>query len=328
LDKKKSNIPDGYNNVPALHIASSYFHPLTVKTLVDSELYDVSTRDKCGNTALHYAAIMAGKKLEICANIYQYVSWDHFMRDPPKPMRSPSEHDILTCIDILMQSGLDMQQKNDNGDTSTLSLSSPLSLQQWWFKKMATEAQDNKNNLGIAAKTISVTAALVATASFVGPLQPLLGFSSDTTLPWLTGYIQVNHVAIQAFFICDCLSFYLGVASMVFAMLPSWPIPFEGLSQEVRIAKRCIQVAGLLLFASIIFVICAFSAASVAVMPEGKWKYKSLAVICAILGSLLCSSILSLSFFRLLKLFAPKSDIAKRLSNGANFILLWGASTE
>jgi ankyrin repeat protein len=59
LRKNQVLVPDGHNYIPALHIATTHSHSLTIKALVDSRLIDVFARDKSGNMALHYSATMA-----------------------------------------------------------------------------------------------------------------------------------------------------------------------------------------------------------------------------------------------------------------------------
>jgi len=75
-----------------------------------------------------------------------------------------------------MQSGLDTDQRNKDRMTPTLHPSCPEKVQNWWLLKVAKEDQENKNKLITAANVVSVTAALVAMASFVGPLQPPLDY--------------------------------------------------------------------------------------------------------------------------------------------------------
>lgn len=88
---------------------------------------------------------------------------------------------------------------------------------------MAIEAQLNKNSLIIATNVISVIAAFMAIA-FEGLLKPPLGIFSDPSSIWLNGYSKVKHTSVEVFFYCKSLSFYLAIASIVFAMLLPWPI--------------------------------------------------------------------------------------------------------
>lgn len=206
---------------------------------------------------------------------------------------------IIGCIELLMQAGLDMDQTDLFGRTTQLRTSAPEELTRWWYDKLAKQTQEAKENLVAASTAVSVTAALVATASFVGPLQPPMGLSTSAET-WLTGYSQVNHSAVQVFLFFDGLSFYLAMASIMSAVIPSLTIPREGLQLEVRIANKAVQFSVVLLFASI-----AFGAASIAVAPESRWQYKAVAVVTTIVGGFICFIALCLFVLRLMRLIRP-----------------------
>lgn len=314
----------GYNKIPALHLAAASGRPFAVQALLNSGKINPLALDKDGNTALHYAAAVAGNTSDFDSP-YFYVSLDNYSKYAPHNMRNSGE-DVLACMDLLMQSGLSTEQVNKHGVIPELVGSSSERVRKWWFGKLAQEAYEHKKSLSIAANAVSVTAALVATASFVGPLQPPLGLSNDATQTWLMGHSQVNNPAVEVFLFFDGLSFYFAIASIVFAMLPSWPIPHEGLAQEVRIARRGVQFAVLLLFASLVFVIIAFGAASIAILPQDKWKYNTLGVLSTTLGTFVCFLILLLSILRLLKFIVTGREFARKISDIANSVLLWGTS--
>jgi len=59
---------------------------------------------------------------------------------------------------------------------------------------------------------------------------------------------------------------------MYASILANSIVPHEGLAQEVHIAQRCVQVVVLFLFGSIIFVVCAFSTTSIAIVPNQEWQ--------------------------------------------------------
>ncbi|CAM6115869.1 unnamed protein product [Calypogeia fissa] len=216
---------------------------------------------------------------------------------------------IIGCIDLLIQAGLDMEQPNKSGEPPRLGLSAPNELTKWWYDKLVKQSQEAKTDLAAAAQAISVTAALVATASYVGPLQPPLGLSTNAEA-WLTGYSQVNHTAVQVFLFCNSLSFYLAIALIMLSIIPSLTIPQEPLPFEVHVANMVIQWAIIFLFASITSVICSFSAASIAVVPESRWGYKVLAILSTIVGALICSLALCLFLLRLTRLVKPKAKWA------------------
>jgi hypothetical protein len=170
---------------------------------------------------------------------------------------------------------------------------------------LAKEARDQKGNIILATNAVSIIGALVAATSFVGLLQPPLGLSSNTDEMWLFGYSQVNHVAVEIFFFFDSLSFYLVIASILLALISNLPIPGEGLLNEVKRNERNLQGAVILLFASIIFIICAFGAASIAVIPEGRWRYKAIIISTTMFGGFICLLVFSFFFRRLWKISWP-----------------------
>lgn len=303
--------PAKYNGIPALHLAAASGNPLAVKILLESGKINTLALDTLGNTALHYAASV-GEDFMGCAC---FVSVRHYLRLPTIIKKDIS--DVMCCMELLMQVGLDMGQPNTRGATPELGPSSTSELKLWWYEKMAKET---KSNLVATANAISVTAALVATTSFMGPLQPPLGVSTSTSPEemWLNGYIEVNHVAVEVFLICDSLSFYLAIASIMLAVIPSLGVPEPGFSQ------KSVQFAVALLFASITFVICAFSAASIAILPEAR-NYKLLAIVTTIMGALVCLIALGLFFLRLLRLIKPKSKLVMRLNSASsNFLFhMW-----
>jgi hypothetical protein len=91
----------------------------------------------------------------------------------------------------------------------------------WWHKKLAKKTIAQQSTLNNAANAISVTAALVATASFQGALQPPLGWASTTSL------LQVRDLPMKIFIVCDTFSFYLAVAAIISALIPSLPMSQE-----------------------------------------------------------------------------------------------------
>ena len=130
----------------------------------------------------------------------------------------------------------------------------------------------------------------------------------------------MKHTAIVVFLFCDNLSFYLAIASILLAVIPSLAISEEGLSHEVDISGSSVQASVVLLFASITFVICAFSAASIAIVPETHWKHEGLIIVSTTMGTLVCLVALCLFSLRLLRLIKPKNKVIRKL-NDAFYLL-------
>ena len=302
MDFDQQSQPEHEGNImdtlPVLHLAALGGKPHAIKALLKistqkSSKIDPLALDRDGNTALLYA--LQHSQFEDDSGPWNFVNmlqcFQHFTNEMPSLKNSGA---IICCLDLLLQAGLDMDQGNKDGETPQIGPHTPKDVQKWWYDKIAKELQETKQNVADATNAVSVVAALVATTSFVGPLQPPLGLSTDTDVEnlWLLGYSQVNHAAIDVFIFFDSLSFYLAIASIMLALIPSLSIQREGFLSGVKRAQGYLQGAVVLLFASITFLICTFSAATVAIIPEGRWKYKAIIVSTTIFGGLICFVVL------------------------------------
>jgi hypothetical protein len=70
-----------------------------------------------------------------------------------------------------------------------------------------------KTSISDVANATSVVAALVATASFIGPLQPPLGLSGDG------GYVDTSRSSIRVYLVFNSLSFFFFIGSILMAVL-------------------------------------------------------------------------------------------------------------
>ena len=210
-------------------------------------------------------------------------------------------------MELLMQAGFDMNKTNFDGYCPELSPATPEDVRQWWYEKFTKQTQEHLNNLFGAANAVSVTAALVATASFAGPLQPPLGLAS-TSEEWLNNYAQFTYPSVEAFFFCDNLTFYLSMSSIILALIPFLPITHEGILREVQVAQKTLQAAVVVLFMSIIFLICAFFSAAVSIVPKEYWRYKSLTMFTSGTGGMICVIVLTLFCLRLLRVIKVKNS--------------------
>jgi len=88
----------------------------------------------------------------------------------------------------------------------------------------------HKNDLNAVGTGTAVVATLVATASFVGPLQPPLNYlAMSSGIATLDVGVQVTEFLIKVFLVNNSLSFYLAITSIMLAIMPSLPTPKEGL---------------------------------------------------------------------------------------------------
>jgi hypothetical protein len=288
------------NTAPALHLAALGGKPHAIRALLKSQNIDPKALDVDENTALHYAALHP-------QFVDQSGPWDfvnisqcfqHYTNEIPTSINGGA---MKACLELLLQAGINMDKRNKLGETPKIGPQTPQDVQDWWYERLAKELQVAKESVSAATNAVSVVATLVATTSFVGPLQPPLGLSSSTDPEnlWVLGYSQVNHIAIDIFLFFDNLSFYLAIASIMVALIPNIPIDNEGELHAVKSGKRYLRFAVFLLFASITFLICTFSAASVVIIPGGRWKYKATIVSTTILGVFVCVIALVLFLKRL-----------------------------
>jgi hypothetical protein len=81
--------------------------------------------------------------------------------------------------------------------------------------------------------------------------------------------VQVTKLMIKVFLVNNGLSFYLAMTSIMLAIMPSLPIPKEGLvfGPCDDLKQRTISIAIGMLLASIISVIISFAASLLVVIP-------------------------------------------------------------
>jgi len=97
------------------------------------------------------------------------------------------------------------------------------------------------------------------------------------------------------------------MASIILAMIPFLPISHEGILREVKVAQKSVQAAVVVLFMSIVFLICAYFSAAVSIVSKDYWRYKSLTMFTTGSGGLICMVVLVLFCLRLLRVIKVKN---------------------
>lgn len=328
--------------MPGLHLAAALANPGFVQVFLDNEDFDPLALDELNNTALHHA--VAGRHVPFALHLIDFVGCKHFLQN----IQSKSPYDVEDvpnrlhmsagegqeagrsgqnsygrrqgCINMLLQAGVDAGKKNRDGDTARPGPEAHESFVTWWYEKVAKETSESRTNLNAAANAISVTAALVATASYVGPLQPPLGYGGGNSDDQSTLKVQVTILLVRIFIVCDTLSFYLAVASIIFALIPALPMQQESMFGELRRSRRTVALAAGSLFPSIISVLIAFAAGSLAVIPnQGSWNAGGLTLITAVLGGLVCLVAIVLFCVRFLRYLFYKSSTISRFYKATTF---------
>ena len=222
-----------------------------------------------------------------------------------------------TCITMLLQDGVDIWQRDDQWKFAEPGAETSNEIRMWWFQKKSKERSATTKALSHAANAISVVAALIATASYVGPLQPPLGFGTVNTSSYFD-FVQTSSIPVQIFVISNCLSFYLAIGSIMFAIVPSVPMPKQGIGfDEWQRSKRTVGAALSLLLFSVFCVVVSFAAASNAGMSDNdSYKHVGLAFYPAMFGGIPCLigiTVFSMGFLRFITSFSIgiKNDIKK-----------------
>jgi hypothetical protein len=295
--------------MPALHYSAFFGQVEATRAILSSRRYDPFALSHNKSTALHYAVTLnntsARRRIE-----HQFLTLQDFMpygsvaktviqNSPPSSL---SFHNMprnytgneKSCIILLLQAGIDAWAENEDGELPFPGSMASSEASQWWYEKLVNESSKLKKSLSDAANATSLIATLVATASFIGPLQPPRGYDSTS------GYIRIDHMLIQIYLVGNCLSFFFSVASLITAVIPSLPMPKESMDAEAKRSQRVgsIRVASVLLLIAIVCILASFSAASIVVVPFG-WSERTAVGICILLGGVVCLVGLTLYVLRL-----------------------------
>ncbi|CAM6048015.1 unnamed protein product [Sphagnum compactum] len=220
------------------------------------------------------------------------------------------------CANLLLQAGADILSTDENQRMADPGELAPNEARIWWYELVAKETLNIKTDLNAAATGTAVVATLVATASFAGPLHPPLNYvaMSSGTATVAVG-VQVTKLLIKVFLMSNGLAFYLAIASIMLAIMPSLPIPKEGLvsgpCDDLKRSRRTISIAIGMLLASIISVLISFAASSLVVIPlqhQRLMAYSSTSI-----GGLMCCIGIFFFSLRLLRLIHPQNTFIKKL---------------
>jgi hypothetical protein len=297
--------------ISAIHLAAALGDPKTLRLFITYHQFDPLVTCH-GATSLHFAvASRRPTSLEPSKGKATYLS-DRIMNMKDfggiisygeakgQDAKSTSYEEREACISVLVQAGIDVWQEDDNGNFPDPGISASGVNQLSWQKMVARETLEAKRSLNEVGNAISVVAALVATASYVGPLQPPLGYADD--------FVQTSNLSIRIFMVTNSISFYLAIASTMFAVVPKLPIPQEEIYEAWQRSLQTIQIAISLLLMSVLGILISFTAASNAVVSkEYSWRHGGLTFYPVVVGGLVCLIGIFWFSIRLLRLMCPKS---------------------
>jgi len=163
-----------------------------------------------------------------------------------------------------------------------------------------------------AANALLVGAALIASVTFAGWLQPPLGYTPyyDFSQPFpappgaYESYAAIKqNPKVKAFWVFNSLSFFFAIAAVVAgadAAMPSLDDAFIG--RVVKSVRRSLIIASFLLVISVVCVLGAFASGGLAVLPP-LLKYDTSMIITVCVGGTVCMIILAKFLWKLGKAF-------------------------
>ncbi len=186
------------------------------------------------------------------------------------------------CINLLLQAGVDIWQPDRNNDIANPGIHATQEARLWWYEKMAEEKYREKAKINAAGTATAVVAALIASTSFTSHFSPLTGYDPD-----MNYHEPITKFLVKISVITNCVSFYVAMTSIMFAIVPSFPLAQEGWREELARSRNAVRNAILALLLSIASFIVSFIFSSIAVMPN-ELKYTSLTIAPAVLGGVFC----------------------------------------
>lgn len=142
---------------------------------------------------------------------------------------------------------------------------------------------------------------LVAATSYVGPLQPPLSYADG-------GYVTTSKSLVKVFMWSNTLAFYLAIASVMFAVVPSLPMP-QGVLDELKCAQQMVSYSLLLLIASIGGILVSFAAATAVVVDTEDYYGKGNFLLSpSIIGWFFCLIAMVSFFIRVMRLMFYKNS--------------------
>jgi len=257
-----------------LHFAALGGHVEAVRELLLHHNLDVNAEDNKNRTPL-LCAIKENK-----LGVVKALCFD----DPEKRIRATEEYtDGRTPIQIATEANMKEIEK--------------VLLERPEVKDFVDRLYRDRQVLVDAANALLVGAALIASVTFAGWLQPPLGyipdyeFSQPFPAPPQTpeSYAAVkNHATVKAFWVFNSLSFFFAIATVLAgadAALPNFRDSFIG--RRVKSVERALIRATILLVISVVCVLGAFASAGFAVLPP-LLKYDTSMIITVCLGGTIC----------------------------------------
>ncbi|KAL3692766.1 hypothetical protein R1sor_006417 [Riccia sorocarpa] len=311
--------PDGTLK-SALLWAAEQADPEVLRLILETGRFDLHCQDQHGNTLLH-AAVRCEDPTSLPTMLLNFLevpkecphglrNLDHSLMTRPQQREEEFHRESRRhgCLNLLLQEGLDIWETNKTGRIPDPGPKASPGYNLWWYERLAKETLDQKASFNAAGGAVSVTAALVATASYIGPLQPPLAYSWEDKDG--VSKVQSGITAVRVFFVLSTLAFYLAIAAVVLSFTPVLPAPHESTRGELKRIRRSVLWALMFLIVSLIAILFAFASASIVVISSAeRW----LTVAPVVVGCVICVVVLIFCCFRAIKLVSHKNSSVGRL---------------
>ncbi|BBN04696.1 hypothetical protein MPTK1_3g06940 [Marchantia polymorpha subsp. ruderalis] len=279
---------DGHSKgLTPLHYLAYRKHVEPIKGLLrDSKFRRLINRQyNCdGQTALHFA--VSGRRIEVVEALLGSKSVLRNVED--KRFRTPCE-----LLSEIVRTSYSSTVK----DTEALLLKDE-------DVKAFMEKQYRDRQVHVdAGNTALVGAALIASVTFAGWLQPPLGYIEYNQFDKEQFAAVEAHASVQLFWLFNSLSFFSAIATVVSGARAVLPAPHsQFIAKEVRHMRRWLVLTSFLLVVSIVCVLGAFTAAGYGTLPPIS-RYQTLMTVTTVIGGIMCVVVLSIYFLRLIDIF-------------------------
>ncbi|KAG6551313.1 hypothetical protein Mapa_007099 [Marchantia paleacea] len=284
---------DGHSKgLTPLHYLAYRKHVEPIKDLLrDSKFRRLINRQyNCdGQTALHFA--VSGRRIEVVEALLGSKSVLRNVED--KRFRTPCE---------LLSEIVNSSYSSTVKDTEALLLKDE-------DVKAFMEKQYRDRQVHVdAGNTALVGAALIASVTFAGWLQPPLGYTEYNQFDKEQFAAVEEHASVQLFWLFNSLSFFSAIATVVSGARAVLPAPqSQFIAKEVRHMRRWLVLTSFLLVLSIVCVLGAFTAAGYGTLPPIS-RYQTLMTVSTVIGGIMCVGVLSVYFLRLIDIFSRDSS--------------------
>ncbi|KAG0561496.1 hypothetical protein KC19_9G068900 [Ceratodon purpureus] len=308
---------DESDKYSVIHVAAAYKRLKVLQTILENkDIYDPMITKTSGEqeSPLHLVALtrklpdpimledilIEGDMHTLKRCLYKYKGLGN------ESLQKHYDANDIVCINTMLQVGFDIWCCDKDGREPYPGVDASIEAYRSWYERVETEVFNYKQKLNGAMGAISVIATLVATASFIGPLQPPLGYDG------VDGYVQTSYVLVRTYFVCNGLSFYFAVASLLAAVTPAIPMLRESTQDEIRRSQRNSKIAMSLLLFSIIAILVSFSCSSIVVMRPFYGHDRRMMFYTIGVGASVCTVILVLFTIRMIGQIFNQPDLMKR----------------